>query len=78
MSPPASDGVAAAITRGRDQLVSAQQKAFNELKRLLSQVSVLVCCGPDAVAILSADASAHGISAVLLQMQPDGRLAAIA
>ena len=55
----------------------AQQKAFDKPKRLLTKAPVLAYYDPDAVTIASADASSYEMGAVLLQVQPDGRRAAI-
>ena len=55
-----------------------QQKAFGNLKQLLTSPRVLAYYNSDQHTIVSADASSYGIGAVLLQVQQDGRRAPIA
>ena len=50
----------------------AHTKAFEEAKHLLSSSKVLVHFDPAKRAVLSCDASARGLGAVLAQLQNDG------
>ena len=47
-----------------------QKLAFHKIKDALSISPVLALFGPNCITILSADASSHGLGAVLLQQQP--------
>ena len=51
---------------------SAQDKAFNESKDLLTSSSLLVHFDPKLPILLACDASAYGIGAVLAHQLPDG------
>lgn len=46
---------------------SSQAKAFQSIKEVLTQPHALACYNPNAESKLSADASAYGIGALLLQ-----------
>ena len=52
--------------------MSAQDKAFNESKDLLTSSSFLVHFNPKLPILLACDASAYGIGAVLAHRMPDG------
>ena len=56
---------------------SVQDTAFNKLKEMIMEAPVLAYYSQDASKIVSADASAYGIGAVLLQLQDDGRKAPV-
>ena len=49
------------------QWTEAQQQAFTGIKKALSQPTVLCIYDPNAETKISADASSHGLNAVLLQ-----------
>ena len=49
------------------QWTEVQHKAFNEIKKELSQPMVLCIYDPNAETKISGDASSHGLGAVLLQ-----------
>ena len=49
-----------------------QQGAFEQIKTALTSADVLACYDPSRPTIIAADASLHGIGAVLLQVQDDG------
>ena len=49
------------------QWTEVQHKAFNEIKKELSQPTVLCIYDPNAETKISGDASSHGLGAVLLQ-----------
>ena len=55
----------------------AQAQAFRKLKQLIAATPVLDYYSQQSPTIVSADASSHGIGAVLLQVQDDGRRAPI-
>lgn len=46
--------------------------AFEKTKKLLTNSPVLALFNPNLETTLSADASSHGLGAVLLQKQPEG------
>ena len=56
----------------------AQQRAFNEVKCMLTTIPVFALFDPIFDTILSADASSYGLGAVLLQRQPEGVLKPVA
>ena len=56
----------------------AQQRAFEEVKRMLTTTPVLALFDPQYDTTLSADASSYGLGAVLLQRQPGGQLKPVA
>ena len=49
-----------------------QRTAFQKLKCLLTETPILALFTPDLETVVSADASGHGLGAVLLQKQPGG------
>ena len=51
---------------------TAQQRAFDECKRLLTSSQLLVHFDPELPLVLTCDASARGIGAVLSHLFPDG------
>ena len=55
-----------------------QQKAFNQIKEMLTTSPVLALFDSKIEAIVSADASSYGLDAVLLQRQPEGELKPVA
>ena len=56
----------------------SQKKAFEEVKKTLSTSPVLALYHPHRETIVSADASAYGLGAVLLQKQLDGEVRPVA
>ena len=56
----------------------AQETAFKEVKRTLAATPVLALFDPNLETVLSADASCHGLGAVLLQRQSSGDLKPVA
>ena len=55
-----------------------QQKAFNQIKQMLTTSPVFALFDPSLETIVSADASSYGLGAVLLQRQPEGQLKPVA
>ena len=55
-----------------------QQKAFNQIKQMLTTSPVLALFDPSLETIVSEDASSYGLGAVLLQRQPEGQLKPVA
>ena len=55
-----------------------QQRAFNQIKELLTTSPVLALFDPNLETIVSSDASSYGLGAVLLQRQPEGELKPVA
>ena len=51
-----------------------QQRAFEEVKRILTTAPVLALFDPTRETTVSADASCFGLGAVLMQKQPEGTL----
>ena len=51
-----------------------QERAFKEIKTALTSSPVLALFNPKCETVISADASSHGLGAVLLQKQSDGQL----
>lgn len=51
---------------------TAQDKAFRESKKLLTSSKLVIHFDPKLPLLLSCDASAYGIGAVLAHMMPDG------
>ena len=56
----------------------SQDKAFKEIKEMLSTAPVLALYEPERESVVSADASSYGIGAVLRQRQPEGEWRPIA
>ena len=56
----------------------AQQRCFAQLNESMTSAPVLALYNANRETTLSADASSHGLGAVLLQKQPDGELRPIA
>ena len=50
-----------------------QERAFKEIKTALTSSPVLALFNPKCETVISADASSHGLGAVLLQKQSDGQ-----
>ena len=57
---------------------SCQDQAFNSLKKSLTSSEVLALYNPTFETVVSADASAYGLGAVLRQRQPNGSLRPVA
>ena len=55
-----------------------QQKAFQQVKEMLTTSPVLALFDPEFDTIVSADASSYGLGATLLQRQPEGELKPVA
>ena len=55
-----------------------QQKAFEDVNRVLTSSPALALFNPVSHTIVSADASSYGLGAVLLQKQPQGELKPVA
>lgn len=55
-----------------------QQSSFEKVKETLTASPVLALFDPNKETVLSADASSHGLGAVLLQRQPSGELQPVA
>ena len=55
-----------------------QQRAFNQVKQMLSTSPILALFDPQLDTVVSADASSFGLGAVLLQRQPEGQMKPVA
>ena len=55
-----------------------QQRAFDQVKQMLTTAPVLALFNPKLETIVAADASSYGLGAVLLQKQDDGELKPVA
>lgn len=55
-----------------------QQRCFKQLKESITSTPILALFDAKQETTLSADASSHGLGAVLLQRQPDGKLQPVA
>ena len=56
----------------------SQETAFTKLKQLLNSNQILALYNPALSTVVSADASAYGLGAVLQQCQPNGNLRPVA
>ena len=55
-----------------------QQRAFNQVKQMLSASPILALFDPHLDTVVSADASSFGLGAVLLQRHPEGQMKPVA
>ena len=55
-----------------------QQKAFDQVKQMLTTTPILALFNPKLETTVAADASSYGLGAVLLQKQEDGELKPVA
>ena len=55
-----------------------QQRAFNQVKQMLSASPILALFDPHLDTVVSANASSFGLGAVLLQRHPEGQMKPVA